>query len=398
MKRPNRILKFLMLLAVVITFNTNARSSPNPDDIVCDELGCISLSKFRSNISNILNSKVVGYVAFIGETPFSFIDYGLARTSADPPSLQMFPTLSINVASVSKVLTTIGVLQSLDRRGLTINAKISPFLYADWVKGPNIDTITFRDLLTHKSGFRMPICGQFTSYAELRAQIANGVTLADKAVASYNNCNFGIFREMLPFMEDWAGVAFYPSEPDTQRAAESAAFYIYYMNLKVFHPIGIASDCKPPLTDHILSYPFSAGAVHGDDFGDFTLKCGAGGWQLSAADLHKILVNLIRGDELLPHFQKELMTHDKLGWDNSVRNDCPDPYPCKNGAFENGANAWVRTYAGIFKCVAPVVLFLNSDVPPPYDPGEDIIGLVKDAYNGAGVPVPPGAPKPKCPP
>lgn len=50
-----------------------------------------------------------------------------------------------------------------------------------------IDTITFRDLLTHKSGFRTPICGQFTSYAELRAQIANGVTLADKAVASYNN-------------------------------------------------------------------------------------------------------------------------------------------------------------------------------------------------------------------
>ncbi len=80
------------------------------------------------------------------------------------------------------------------------------------------------------------------------------------------------------------------------------------------------------------------------------------------------------------------MYEDHLGWDNSVRNDCPDPYPCKNGAFKDNNTAWIRTYAGIFKCTVPVVVFLNSDVPPPYDPGEDIIGLVKDAYLSAAVP------------
>ena len=308
-------------------------------DVICDTQGCISLSKFQSGISSRLNGGVVGYVGYVGMSPFDFFDAGLARTTTDPPSLQIFLTQSINVASLSKVLTTIGVLKSLAAHGLTLDTKIEPYLYADWTKGPNIDTITFRDLLTHRSGFRGPPpngpCGQFTIYSELKNQIALGVTLADKAAASYNNCNFGIFREMLPFMEEWPGVALYPLKTDSERAADSAAFYIYYMNLKVFRVIGIHADCKPPNVDHILSYPFPPGATPGDDFGDFTLKCGAGGWQLSVADMHTLLFNIIRGDELLSSGEKKRMFDDHLGWDNSVRSDCPDPYPCKNGAFEN---------------------------------------------------------------
>jgi len=393
---PLRTLVFILFACFPIA-SPQASAAPE-SDIICDTQGCISLSKLRSGVSSRLSGKVVGYVAYVGMSPFDFIDQGLARTNADPPNLQMFPTLSINVASVSKVLTTIGVLKSLAAHGLSLDTKIAPYLYPDWVRGQNIDTITFKDLLTHKSGFREPPCGQFTVYSELKAQIAQGVTLADKSVPFYNNCNFAIFREMLPFMENWPGVVLYPFKSDAERAADSANFYIYFMNRKVFNPIGIRAECKPPSGDHILSYPFPAGATPGDDFGDFTLKCGAGGWSLSAADVHKLLVNLIRDDDLLNHAQKKEMYEDHLGWDNSVRNDCPDPYPCKNGAFKDNNNAWIRTYAAIFKCTVPVVVFLNSDVPPPYDPGEDIIGLVKDAHLGAAVPDAPNLPHPHCPP
>jgi len=55
--------------------------------------------------------------------------------------------LLTNVASLSKLLTTIGVLQSLAKNGLTIDSKIFPYLYPDWVEGKNIDTITFRRIL-----------------------------------------------------------------------------------------------------------------------------------------------------------------------------------------------------------------------------------------------------------
>jgi hypothetical protein len=75
-----------------------------------------------------------------------------------------------------------------------------------------------------------------------------------------------------------------------------------------------------------------------------------------------------------------------LGWDCSVRNDCPTPYVCKNGDLTNGNCINIWTYAGIFKCNVPVVVVVNSPLPAPYQPGEDIIGLVKNALAKSGVP------------
>ena len=36
--------------------------------------------------------------------------------------------------------------------------------------------------------------------------------------------------------------------------------------------------------------------------------------------------------------------------------------------------------------MVPVVVVVNSPLPSPYQGGEDIIGLVKDAYNASTVP------------
>ena len=88
------------------------------------------------------------------------------------------------------------------------------------------------------------------------------------------------------------------------------------------------------------------------------------------------------------------MIAGSLGWDSAVRNDCPNPNVCKNGDLNNGPGTQaVWTYAGILKCNVPVVVVVNSPLPPPYQGGEDIIGLVKDALAKSSVP---GTPK-TCP-
>lgn len=61
----------------------------------------------------------------------------------------------VNVASVGKRFTTIAVVKSLARHHLSIDSRIWPFLPPDRVRGPGIDTITFRELLTHRAGFRL---------------------------------------------------------------------------------------------------------------------------------------------------------------------------------------------------------------------------------------------------
>src|SRR5205823_2675644 len=140
-----------------------------------------------------------------------------------------------NIASVSKTLTAVAVLQLLAKDGLTVDSKMSPYLYPDWPKGQNIDQISFRQLLTHRSGIRTDCGGAKTTYAILKGLIASGVQSADMNVASYNNCNFAIFRELLPALENQPinKIADGPL-----RAKQSATMYIDYMNANVFSPVG----------------------------------------------------------------------------------------------------------------------------------------------------------------
>jgi hypothetical protein len=102
---------------------------------------------------------------------------------------------------------------------------------------------------------------------------------------------------------------------------------------------------------------------------------------LSANQIFDVVNTLATSNTLLT----EQMFGDCVGWDCSVRSDCPDPNVCKNGDLINGAIS-VWTYAGVLKCKVPVVVVVNSQLPAPYQGGEDIIGLVKDAYNSSTVP------------
>lgn len=386
--------------ALIIALALTACSSHQNLDIACDSEGCISTSRFADNIRNYISNRVTGYVLIVGG--LSPIAGGFARSQANPPITEMSADLPTNTASLSKTLTAIGVLQSLAKHGLTIDDRISPYLYPDWIQGPNIDTITFGELMGQISGFReSERCNGRPTYADLKSLIANGVTLPDKKVASYNNCNFALFRELLPFMEG------HPiTGSDDQRAAASSAFYIAYMNEHVFQPVGIPQrECKPPSsTDVIFSYSSALAWESGTDWGDWTLSCGGGGWVLSAADLYAIMNDLANGNVLLTQPQKSQMDANCLGWDGSdcsIMKNCPSPYKCKDGFLVQTGGINLRTYWGIFKCNVPVVLIVNSALPAPYQtidsngnpiPGSgDIYDMVRDAYGRAGVP---GTPTP----
>ena len=166
------------------------------------------------------------------------------------------------------------------------------------------------------------------------------------------------------------------------------------MNTNVFQPVSVPlSACKPPSgTNHILSYPYPAGTTAGDDWGDWSLQCGAGGWMLSGDQIFRVINDLATGNTLLTAAEKKQMFSDCLGWDCSVRSDCPNPNVCKNGhLFSGPTNVW--TYAGVLKCNVPVVVVVNSTLPSLYQNGNDIIGMVANALQNSSVP---GAAKP-CP-
>ena len=58
----------------------------------------------------------------------------------------------MHVASLSKIVTAIAMTRLLGEAGIPPSTPIIDYLPGYWVKGPNVDQITFADLLTHTCG------------------------------------------------------------------------------------------------------------------------------------------------------------------------------------------------------------------------------------------------------
>jgi CubicO group peptidase (beta-lactamase class C family) len=274
-----------------------------------DHAEALDIGSMGQKLSAALAGNCVGYAATIraGGT-YSRVAGGLRRTSSDPPSRPSSTSARVNVASVAKTITATAVLQLLHARGLKLGTNISGFLPSDWSQGPNIDTITLRELLTHTSGLRnldepkLP-----ETYDNLRKMIAKGVNLADK-VAFYDNANYCLFRIIIPYLK--GGYA----PPTKDKATHVSSAFLDYMNTRVFGPAGIGTVAlKPSDTEPTLCYPFPAASVKGIHFGDWTDQAGGAGYQLSSDDLAAFLVKL-RDGTLLPARPRAAMDRHLLGW------------------------------------------------------------------------------------
>jgi len=372
---------------------------PPSDIIACDPQGCISESNFNKNIVSLLQASpgVVGYVVTVGGLPPVF-----GGNAVLSPSAAMLPTDITNIASLSKMLTTFAVLKSLSNHNISVDASIFPYLYSNWqsVAGPNINQITFRDLLTHRSGFPNDSqpggCGgNQTTYSILKAHIqSNAAPLPAGSQGQYSNCNLAMFRELLPQMEQDAIVNLTPDDllGLNPRAQLSADFYINYVNQNVLGPSGVSlRNCAPTTATafQMLSYPPPPTQTPNTNWGDWTLSCGGGGWNMSAGDLFLVFNALASGALLTTAQQAELYTDNTsypgLGWDNTVGN-CPGSstngqtyYWCKNGGLGGAPGPGIETFAGLFKCNAvPVIVIVNSPIT------QNITSLVTSAFNNPG--------------
>jgi CubicO group peptidase (beta-lactamase class C family) len=175
-----------------------------------------------------------------------------------------------------------------------------------------VDTITFRELLTHRAGFRLDSGRVFETDDAAREQIRQGIQQMDKQVADYNNIDFTIFRDMLPFME---GVR---DPGPTARAAAANRFFVTYVQRQVFDPVGVKDATSAPVPHAALMYPPpGAGTARGRPAPVGPSACSAGGWFMTPASMRRVLDGLI-SNSLLSSSQRQQMDHDCLGWDCSV--------------------------------------------------------------------------------
>jgi CubicO group peptidase (beta-lactamase class C family) len=201
------------------------------------------------------------------------------------------------VGSMSKTITAgavIPMLSKLSGHDLNVDSFILPYLPASWHKGPNIEQITFRMLLTHTSGLPNGGCG----YEDLKAYIGQGVTALLPAPSVYSNSGYCLLRIILPYL--WAP----KSSIDNAEGNPLVNFpkflgdrYVEHVRATVFDGAGIQGVDVVPNgpTPYTIYYNFNDTTKTYQVPSANRLYAGAGGWILSAREYGRFLVELQYG-------------------------------------------------------------------------------------------------------
>ncbi len=321
-----------------------------------------------ASIEKKIKDKTVGFAYCIYEDK-RMVKSGYGGWRAKPIDVVGGLPFSINtqlgIGSITKSLTTMALIKSLDAHGLSVDTMIGDYLPKAWTpQGDNISSIKFSELLTHYSGIR----AEGDSYDSLRTIVQDGITLADKMTGVYRNANFTLMRVLIPVINGTV-LSLLNELGNDQKVADA---YKLYMQKSVFEPSGVRNaDCKLNSTEFALLYgPPSdpSGGFTYSNQDDSTLIAGAGGWKLSTLELGKVIHTFFTTERILPNLLKTEMLDRQLG--------CYD----KDGtvtAAHGGAWGETKGYRNcyyIFKDNVQCVIMTNSA-------GSDPETAVKNAHS-----------------
>lgn len=333
-------------------------------------------------LSAQLNARVTGY-------SFAIVDGGQVAESRAGGIRKVgaaFETdTQVHVASVSKTVTAVAVLQLLEANGLSVFDSIGPWLPDDWVKGYGFwqkGGLRFIDLLTHRSGVQQSLSKYVTtipgysagnSYDALQELVANGIApdWKDTGCASkqddgtflpggavdpgiyfggycYKNANYALFRIILPKL--WQAVE--PSVDHLELNENLTAWlYVAYVAQNIWGPLDLQASCHAPDQDDKPQY-FDARyptAAPYDAWGNYSMFAGCGhvGWHLSSYDLAKFTTFLSHPEWLDPDQRilsvanRNLMDQYKLGWNKDSNTGD------KAGMFYHGGDYYASGTAAV---------------------------------------------------
>lgn len=340
----------------------------------------VDLGALGVAIHEVLKDRVVGYTlqANVNGTVAHVGIWNWSRTPADAGSGWKTET-RMHVASVSKLLTAIGMVKALTEKGLAVDTPIAPFLPAHWQQGTNIGSISFRHLLTHTAGFRGE--SSASDYTLMKSRVAAGV--AKVGEYDYENMGFGLCRLLIPIVSGrvkrdatWVPV---PAVNDQVWDAVAIHHFRGYMQDKVFTPAGVPGVGFAPGNKDALAYRQPHADRKGWNSGDLSTMAGGAGFRLSPAELLRVLDHARRRGTILAKATVASMLDDRLGIDQIKQTPAGKTYN-KNGAWGPGSGESEQCVAFFMPGGVELALFVNSPVGAE---NFSLRNLVNDAYVNA---------------
>lgn len=348
----------------------------------------LDLGAFGLAIHTVLKDRATGYLLQVrknGNLVFAG-GWNWAQTPADQ-SKAWTENTRMHVASVSKFLTAVALVKALDSKRISYDAKIIDFLPDYWSKGNNINRITFRHLLTHRSGFDSGEGDDKyrTDYAFMKRKVAEGVSNVGSA-SGYENMNFGLIRILIPLINGniGKGTQFTGETNSNDQAWDAVTIFHYrnYVQAKVFTPVRVRNVGFEPLPGgrNALAYRSPHNNISGWNSGNLDTVAGGAGWRLSTKELLNVMNHVRRKNTIISATKAQFMLDNKFGIDQSFNTPAGKIYN-KNGAWgtcDNNGNCKIE------QCVAyflpngmEVVVFVNSPIGTS---GFSLRDLVKDSF------------------
>jgi len=342
-----------------------------------------------------LTGNVAGYSIRLTEngSTVALADWNWAKEPQDG-SENWTPDIRMHVASLSKIVTAMAMTRLLDEAGIPSGTPVIDYLPGYWAKGPNVDQITFAELMTHTSGLAFGATNSRSDFEWMKSQIAAGTT--HRGQYSYQNMNFGLCRILLATINGnipvdwtlpgWLGWLFGTEFTDIFWDLITIRAYASYVADHVFAPAGVTGPDFTHDAADALAYNFPV-TGNGWNSGDLTTMAGGAGWHMPVDELLSVMATFRRGGAIVSTAQAQAMLDDGFGIDWSV----PTPlgrYHAKNGFWYDGSGQKEQGVAFFLPLNMELVVLVNSPVGPA---DQFLYTVVSDAYTAhiVGLRVPP---------
>lgn len=315
MKVTSTLGLWLMLVGLVLLDGCKGSQEPDPTPAPTT-----LATLYAQTLTDGLQNRDIGYgfVIYENETMVASGSGGLKSRLVDREGQQPYTIdTKMHIASMSKTIAAMAFAQVAAQKGIRTTDRIAPYLPPAWVKGPNIDQITFRDLLTHRSGITglSNNCqnGAYSEniYAGLQRLIEKGVVAANRGQYCYQNANFGFFRVLIPALTGYAFTG--NQQTDDQQTQQR---YLTYVQENIFAKVGLTGIVPTyPTGSPTYTYDYPYSGVAGWNPGSFFTALGAYGWYLSPREAGKFYATVLSSGNqaVLPTAYKDSLLTNNLG-------------------------------------------------------------------------------------
>jgi len=331
----------------------------------------LDVESFGNALHAALKAIVAGYVMRLrrhGSTIWT-LEWNWAKYPPDGGE-GWNPDVRMHVASCSKLITAMAMTRVLNAKKISYDAKIISHLPGYWIKGPNIDKISFRDLMTHRSGFNT---GKSDSdYEFMKTTVALGVF--DHGNYHYQNMNFGLCRILLSTIQGVVAVNanFGPGLlNDITWDVLTVTGYTQYVQAHVFNPAGVAGASLDHPTPDALAYTWPV-LGNGWNSGDLTTMAGGAGWHMSVDDLLAVMGTFRRNGTIMSTTHAQTMLDDGFGIDLIQGTPVGTLYN-KNGLWADGAGHTEQSLTYFLPEDMELVVLANSPIGFPGQFFRDVV-------------------------